>query len=31
MSCPKGHGAWIDQDMLAEIRNRLDGAAGDPQ
>ena len=30
MSCPKDHGAWIDQDMLAEIRNRLDSAAGDP-
>jgi len=31
MSCAKGHGAWIDQDMLAEIRNRLDGDAGDPR
>jgi Zn-finger nucleic acid-binding protein len=28
MACPKNHGAWIDQDMLAEIRNRLDSAAG---
>jgi Zn-finger nucleic acid-binding protein len=24
MACPKQHGAWIDQDMLAEIRKRLD-------
>lgn len=31
MACPKGHGAWIDQDMLAEIRRRLDGAASDPR
>jgi Zn-finger nucleic acid-binding protein len=28
MACPKGHGAWIDQDMLREIRKRLDAAAG---
>jgi Zn-finger nucleic acid-binding protein len=28
MACPKGHGAWIDQGMLAEIRKRLDAAAG---
>ena len=27
MACPKHHGAWIDQDMLAEIRRRLDVAA----
>ena len=27
MACPNGHGAWIDQDMLAEIRKRLDAAA----
>ena len=27
MSCPKGHGAWIDEGMLAEIRKRLDRAA----
>ena len=26
MACPKLHGAWIDQDMLAEIRKRLDAA-----
>jgi Zn-finger nucleic acid-binding protein len=31
MSCPKDHGAWIDEDMLTEIRNRLDSAAGDPR
>jgi Zn-finger nucleic acid-binding protein len=24
MACPNGHGAWIDQGMLAEIRKRLD-------
>jgi len=28
MACPKGHGAWIDQDMLREIRKRLDAATG---
>src|SRR5271154_7463761 len=28
MACPKGHGAWFDQDMLREIRKRLDAAAG---
>jgi Zn-finger nucleic acid-binding protein len=28
MACPKRHGAWIDQDMLREIRKRLDAAAG---
>lgn len=28
MACPKRHGAWIDQNMLAEIRRRLDIAAG---
>jgi hypothetical protein len=27
MACPSGHGAWLDQDMLAEIRKRLDAAA----
>jgi hypothetical protein len=27
MACPNGHGAWIDQNMLAEIRKRLDAAA----
>lgn len=27
MACPNGHGAWIDQNMLAEIRRRLDSAA----
>ena len=27
MDCPNQHGAWIDQDMLAEIRKRLDVAA----
>jgi Zn-finger nucleic acid-binding protein len=26
MACPNGHGAWIDQRMLAEIRKRLDFA-----
>ena len=26
MSCPNRHGAWIDQDMLREIRRRLDTA-----
>ena len=31
MACPKGHGAWIDQDMLAEIRRRLDSAVGAPR
>jgi len=24
MACSKSHGAWIDQDMLAEIRKRLE-------
>ena len=28
MVCRKGHGAWIDQDMIREIRKRLDIAAG---
>ena len=28
MACPHRHGAWIDQNMLAEIRKRLDIAAG---
>ena len=28
MACPNRHGAWIDQDMLREIRKRLDAAAG---
>jgi len=28
MVCPNRHGAWIDQDMLREIRERLDTAAG---
>jgi len=28
MACPTHHGAWIDQRMLAEIRKRLDVAAG---
>jgi Zn-finger nucleic acid-binding protein len=27
MACPNGHGAWIDEDMLREIRKRLDTAA----
>jgi len=27
MACPNRHGAWIDQDVLAEIRKRLDAAA----
>jgi Zn-finger nucleic acid-binding protein len=27
MACPNGHGAWIDKNMLAEIRKRLDAAA----
>jgi len=27
MACPKGHGAWLDENMLAEIRKRLDVAA----
>jgi Zn-finger nucleic acid-binding protein len=27
MACPKGHGAWLDEDMLTEIRKRLDVAA----
>ena len=27
MACPNGHGAWIDQEVLAEIRKRLDVAA----
>lgn len=31
MACPNGHGAWIDQGMLAEIRKRLDTAAGPPR
>ena len=29
MACPKRHGAWIDQDMLREIRRRLDSAIGE--
>ena len=28
MACPNGHGAWIDQDTLREIRKRLETAAG---
>ncbi len=28
MACPNRHGAWIDQNMLEEIRRRLDIAAG---
>ncbi|MGC2493235.1 hypothetical protein [Candidatus Binatus sp.] len=28
MACPNNHGAWLDQNMLAEIRRRLDVAAG---
>jgi Zn-finger nucleic acid-binding protein len=24
MACPNRHGAWLDQDMVAEIRKRLD-------
>src|SRR5215472_921547 len=28
MACPNRHGAWLDEDMLAEIRRRLDIAAG---
>ncbi len=28
MACPNRHGAWIDSNMLAEIRRRLDVAAG---
>jgi Zn-finger nucleic acid-binding protein len=28
MACPNRHGAWVDQDMLREIRKRLDTAAG---
>ena len=28
MACPNRHGAWIDQDVLREIRKRLDTAAG---
>jgi Zn-finger nucleic acid-binding protein len=28
MACPNRHGAWIDQDMLREIRRRLDTASG---
>ncbi len=28
MECPKHHGVWIDEDMLLEIRNRLDTAIG---
>ena len=27
MTCPNGHGAWIDQEALADIRKRLDVAA----
>ena len=30
MACPNRHGAWIDRDMLREIRERLDTAAGMP-
>ena len=26
MACPNRHGAWIDQDMLLQIRGRLDTA-----
>jgi Zn-finger nucleic acid-binding protein len=28
MACPKHHGAWIDHDMLREIKKRLDAAVG---
>ncbi len=28
MACRNGHGAWIDQDMLREVRKRLDTVAG---
>ena len=28
MACPNRHGAWVDQDILREIRKRLDTAAG---
>jgi hypothetical protein len=28
MACRNRHGAWIDQDMLREIRRRLDTAVG---
>ena len=28
MACPNRHGAWVDQDMLREIRRRLDTVAG---
>ena len=28
MACPQRHGAWIDQDMLREVRKRLDTVAG---
>ena len=28
MACPNRHGSWIDQDMLREIRKRLDAATG---
>jgi Zn-finger nucleic acid-binding protein len=27
MACPEDHGAWLDEDMVAEIRKRLDAAA----
>jgi Zn-finger nucleic acid-binding protein len=27
MACPNDHGAWIDQEVLADIRKRLDVAA----
>jgi Zn-finger nucleic acid-binding protein len=26
MACPKGHGAWVSQDMLAEVRTRFGNA-----
>lgn len=28
MACPNGHGAWLDQEIVTEIRRRLDVAAG---
>ena len=31
MACPNRHGAWLDQDMVAEIRERLDVAADLPK
>jgi|GEM_PF-411319 len=28
MACPKNHGAWLDENMVREIRKRLDTAVG---